>query len=478
MKRSELAFNLVSIPVDMLSLLTAGIVSFYLRSHVENYVGPVQFTLTLDQFLIVLSQMIAVLILGFAVLGLYNLKGTRRFITEFGKIALGTSLGLLIVVILFFFNQTIFPSRFIILATWVTSTLFVWVGRYILKLLQEHWFMRGRGLHNLVIVNGDNSQAAVLMRTLKSQRYGYNVIAEIPYTENTIEQLEKLFAANQFDEIIQANPDIASSEDAKLVEFARSNGIQFSFAPNLFEVQRNSIELTSISGVPVVSLKNSPLDGWGKVTKRVFDILASLTCLILASPLYLAIYIAVKLDSKGPAIYRQIRGGHRRDFVFFKFRTMYTHLSDGDGYGGEEAHKIREELWRNNTRGGYESPFLKIKDDPRVTRVGKFLRKTKLDEIPQFWNVLSGHMSMVGPRAHMIEEVVRYRDKYRRMFSIKPGIFGMSQNTQILWPDLPFEEEIKINTFYIENWSVWLDIVILVKSFYLIFFAKKPEEDF
>ena len=112
------------------------------------------------------------------------------------------------------------------------------------------------------------------------------------------------------------------------------------------------------------------------------------------------------------------------------------------------------------------------------SRVGRFLRRSKLDEIPQFWNVFRGDMSMVGPRAHVLDEVERYRSRYRRMFSIKPGIFGLSQIAQVSWPDLTFEEEIKLNTFYIENWSLWLDIKILAKSFWLLFFAKKPKEDY
>ena len=139
---------------------------------------------------------------------------------------------------------------------------------------------------------------------------------------------------------------------------------------------------------------------------------------------------------------------------------------------------MRQDLWKQNVRGGESGAFLKIKDDPRVTRVGKILRKTKLDEIPQFFNVLKGDMSMVGPRAHVIDEVDRYRDQYRRIFSIKPGIFGLSQIAQISWPDLPFEEEIKLNTYYIENWSVWLDIKILAKSFYYIFLGKKNIADY
>ena len=478
MKRAELLFNLFSIPVDILSLIAAGVVSFYVRSRVEEYVGPVRFQLQLKEFMNVITWMIPVLLLVFAVLGLYNLKGTRRFISEFSRIALGTSLGLLVVVLLFFFDQSIFPSRFIILATWVLSTIFVWIGRYLLKRLQVFMFAKGYGLHNLLLINGAAVESDAIMRILKNKRYGYRVVEEINYSQNTLQEIAGLYADKNFDELMVANPHIPQDDNAALVEFARSKGLQFSFVPNLFEVQRNVIELGNFSGIPVISLKNSPLDGWGKVLKRIFDVLASFTCIVITLPIYLIIYLAVKLDSKGPAIYKQKRGGYKKDFQFYKFRSMYTHLSGGAEYGGDEAERVREELWKNNSRGGYESPFLKMKNDPRVTRVGRIIRKTKLDELPQFWNVLLGSMSMVGPRAHMVEEVIRYRESHRRMFSIKPGIFGMSQNSQMLWPDLPFDEEIKINTFYIENWSLWLDIRVLIKSFYLLFFASKPNDDY
>jgi lipopolysaccharide/colanic/teichoic acid biosynthesis glycosyltransferase len=157
---------------------------------------------------------------------------------------------------------------------------------------------------------------------------------------------------------------------------------------------------------------------------------------------------------------------------------MYSHLSVGDEYGGKQAEQIRHELWKKNNRGGEDGPFLKVKDDPRVTRIGKFLRRSKLDEIPQFWNVLIGDMSLVGPRAHVLDEVEKYRTRYARMFSIKPGIFGLSQMSQLTWPDLPFEEEIRLNTFYIENWSLWLDIKTMTQTFWLLFFGKKPKENY
>ncbi len=281
-----------------------------------------------------------------------------------------------------------------------------------------------------------------------------------------------------FEEILQANPNLDQSKNLALVNFARSKGLNFSFVPNFFDAQRNMIETETVAGLPVIYLKNTPLDGWGKIVKRAFDIVVSGLALIVASPLFLLAAIAIKIDSPGKILYAAPRGGHRQDFTFYKFRTMYSHLSVGNEYGGQEAEKIRQELWKVNARGGEDGPFLKIKDDPRVTRVGKFLRKTKLDEIPQFMNVLKGQMSLVGPRAHVIDEVNRYRSQYRRLFSIRPGIFGLSQIAQLSWPDLPFDEEVRLNTYYIENWSLWLDITVLFRSVWEILFGKKHSEDY
>lgn len=478
MKKTELIFNLVSIPVDAVMVLVAGIASFYLRQRPEVIARPILYELTLNDFLLTASRLIPMLVLIFAFLGLYNLRGTRKFLDEFGRIVIGISLGLLIVMLLFFFDQTIFPSRFIILATWALGILLVVIGRGILREIQKFLFRHGYGLHKLVIINGHSNNAGVIEQVYMNRTYGYQVAAELSYDEGVMEQLERLYSDGKIDGLLQANPTLSDDDNLKLVQFARGKGLEFSFVPNLFEVQRNAVEMYSVSGIPVIALKNTPLDGWGQVLKRMFDIAVSLICLIITSPIFLAVFIAIKLDSPGKVIYAALRGGRGRDFRFYKFRTMYTHLSVGDGYGGVEAEKVRQQLWKVNARGGASGPFLKIKDDPRVTSVGKFLRKSKLDEIPQFWNVLKGDMSMVGPRAHVLDEVERYRNRYRRMFSIKPGIFGMSQIAQVSWPDLPFEEEIRLNTYYIENWSLWLDIKILAKSFFLLFFAAKSKEDY
>ena len=142
---------------------------------------------------------------------------------------------------------------------------------------------------------------------------------------------------------------------------------------------------------------------------------------------------------------------------------MHADLSEGTTLGD----RVRRELEDSNSRRG---PYVKIKDDPRVTRLGRFLQRTKLDELPQFWHVLRGQMSLVGPRIHMVREVEKFEnmDKYRKIFVIKPGATGLAQLNQFTNPELSFENEIKLDLFYIENWSLWLDLYIIAKTFYLL----------
>lgn len=478
MKRSELIFNIVFIPVDILSLFLAGLMSFYIRIWLSPYL-PVLFTPDLSAFLNIILGVILFLLIIFAFFGLYNLRGTRKFLsTDLPKIVGAITLALLIVVFIFFFNQSFFNSRLIVLIAWPVSIVFVAVARFLLKKLQGYYLQRSSGLHNLAIITGQGGNARLVEQIKANKGYGYNVVAEISEDENVLERLEQLYVARKIEEILQTDSEASQQFNLKLLQFARANGIAFSYVPNLFNVQQKHVESETIEGIPVISIKNTPLSGWGSVVKRIFDVTAATLSLIITAPIYLLIAIFIKLDSRGPVLYSAPRAGLKREFTFYKFRSMYKHLSVGEEFGGAQAEKMRQELWQKNARGGKDGAFLKIKDDPRVTRVGKFLRKTKLDEIPQFINVLRGDMSMVGPRAHVIDEVERYRDKNRRIFTIKPGIFGLSQLAQMTWPDLPLEEELRLNTYYIENWSVGLDIIILAKSFYYLIFAPKQKDNY
>lgn len=211
----------------------------------------------------------------------------------------------------------------------------------------------------------------------------------------------------------------------------------------------------------------SPLHGRWRVIKRVMDVLWSAGWLLVLSPLLALIALAIKLDSDWPVLYTQDRVGKNKGlFTFMKFRSMYTHMSVWDAYGWSSAKDMYEELIHSD-KNIRDEILPKIQDDPRITRVGKWLRKTSLDELPSLINVLLWYMSLVWPRPHMPREVDRYDARQERLFSIKPGITGYAQ---IFWRDtLPFEEEARFDLYYIQHWSIVLDIFVLLSTIKVVF---------
>ena len=181
--------------------------------------------------------------------------------------------------------------------------------------------------------------------------------------------------------------------------------------------------------------------------------------MIIASPFMLLTALAIKLTSKGPIIYSQKRVGELgKTFTFYKFRSMHTELSTGDGYGGKHAEELLAKLRAEGNEA--DGPMFKMTDDPRVTPVGKFIRKTSLDELPQLFNVLIGNMSLVGPRPALPNEVEQYHDTAKRRLLVKPGVTGMWQVSGR--NDVSFDEYVRLDTYYIEHWSLWLDIKIIL----------------
>jgi exopolysaccharide biosynthesis polyprenyl glycosylphosphotransferase len=478
MRKPDLLQNLAALPVDIIAWFSACALAFTARQYTTEVVGPIIYSLTLQDFLITALKILPLQLLIMASFGLYNIRGSRSLLKKTGKIIASVSLGLLLVITVFFFNPQLFPSRFIILAVWVLVICFLSIGRMMIGVVQHLLFKRGLALHRVLLLGSGSSESGTL-QGYYTQKRGYKTFTLSNSDKSLLVKISELIGTERLDEVIQTESTTPDSSNAQILAIAKNHGIIFSYSPNLFEIQlTKSLEITKVKGLPILTLKSTPLDGWGKVAKRSVDIAASIICVLITLPAFVIMAFAIKLNSKGPVIFAAPRGGKGKDFMFYKFRSMFTHLSTGSKYGGEEAEKLRKELWQKNDRGGAAGPFLKIKDDPRVTKVGRFLRKTKLDEIPQFYNVLKGDMSMVGPRAHVLDEVSRYKSSYPRMFSIKPGIFGVSQIAQSSWPDLPFEEEIRLNLYYIENWSLWMDIKILVQSVYLILFGNKSKDDY
>jgi exopolysaccharide biosynthesis polyprenyl glycosylphosphotransferase len=250
---------------------------------------------------------------------------------------------------------------------------------------------------------------------------------------------------------------------SEVLEFCRANQLGFKMTPDLFLVRSYHVKVETVSGVPIMEFRRSPLDGWGRIIKRLVDLVGSTILIILTSPLMLISAIFVKITSKGPILYVQERVGLEKNFQFYKFRTMKTEYCLGEDYGGQKAQKMFKKLSKHNEADG---PIFKLKDDPRLTLVGRLLRKTSIDELPQFFNVLRGNMSLIGPRPPIPEEVKQYTNWQRRRLGVKPGITGLWQVSGR--SEVSFDEWVKLDAYYIENWSLWLDFQIFLKTIWVV----------
>jgi exopolysaccharide biosynthesis polyprenyl glycosylphosphotransferase len=467
MKRSELIFNVLSVPVDFLMILLAVSTAYFLRYRVESI--PILFDLSYHQYLKLAVVPIPFLLLLFALVGLYTQKGTRSLWREIGKVATAVSAGLMIVVVLFFFNRNLFPSRLIVLMGWILIITAVSVARTALLLIQRRLLAHGLGLHKLLVIEGEKSPQLV-QEIEADSRLGYEITGRFGYSVDLPQKIEKLHREHRLDELMQADPNLTNEQILTLVDVCEDLGIKFIYLPTILESHRANVETDVVGSVPVIRLRTTPLEGWGRVVKRIMDIVVSLVGLVLFSPFFLLISLAIKLNSRGPIFFHQVRGSSFHNFQFYKFRSMHFGLSEGT----REGDRIREELERQNVRRG---PYVKIKNDPRVTKVGRFLRRTKFDELPQLWHILRGQMSLVGPRIHMMKEVAKFENQYKRIFTIKPGATGLAQINQLYNPELSFEEEIKLDLFYIENWSIWLDIYIILKTLVSLL-TRRPNENY
>ena len=462
MKRSELFFGAILVPLDFLALLAAGAAAYYLRvSEFVQEVRPVVFEvdLPLAEYIQLVSIVAAMVVVIFAAQGLYTLQVTRRALEEFTRIFAGISIGIMLVILYTFLSAELFQSRFIVIAAYAFAIVFVTVGRTAIKRIQQTLLRRGMGIHRVVLA-GDGKFAYELAGIFQRQpERGFRVVGEVE--QIGWDALEKIYRERGIDEIIQTNPALPNEDNMLLLDFCEQYKIDYKYIPNIFEAHAINVHYRQIGTVPLLELSRTPLDGWGRIAKRTADIIGSIIGLILLSPLLLITALVIKREDPGPALYRQIRvGRNMKPFEIFKFRSMYLEFCVGSRYGGKAAEEKYAELRRQaNERKG---PLFKMKGDPRITKVGRFIRKWRIDELPQLINVLQGDMSLFGPRPHLPEEVKQYDKYHRKLFTIKPGMSGMAQVSGNA--GLPFEEEAKLDIAYIENWSLWLDIVLFLKT--------------
>ena len=456
MRRSDIIFTAALVPVDYIAVVGAASAAYFLRyAEFFQRMRPVVFNLPFRQYFPLVLVIAAVWIVIFAFSGLYAMR-ERKLSNDIARVALSCSTGTLAVVLVFFFSRELFSSRFMILASWGLAVMFVLVGRFLMRMCKRAYWKRGKGLHEVAVVGGDATARALLSSRFGSLSSGHKIVQQLPRWDEAGERALRAYVdtGRDLDELVLTDPNISRERMKSLVDFCTAHQVGFKYTAELLGGQSSNIGVDLIGGIPIVEVRATRLDGWGKVLKRLFDMCVASVGLLLLAPITVVVGAAIVLDSRGSVFVGLERiGTRRRRFILYKYRSMVA-----------GAHEMKGELVAQNERN--DGPLFKMKDDPRITRVGRFLRRSSIDELPQLWNVLKGDMSLVGPRPHEPQEVSRYETLQKRLLTIRPGITGMAQVSGRT--DLTFAEESRIDMLYVEQWSLLLDVIIMLKTPFIL----------
>lgn len=340
-----------------------------------------------------------------------------------------------------FTTYAIFPTVLVL------STLVIGLFRGSYDVVTRDVF-RIAGVRRRAALVGEGESLVDLRRTLGTARGGieYDFVGAVAARP---EEVAALLDGQRVDELIVAYDEVGEHVLAEIVEGAHRRGVKVRVAPRPSELIMKRAEYVPGQAVPLFELRPPVIVGFDWAIKRGFDIVVSAAIVVVGLPLWLAIAVLIKLNSRGPVFYRDRRIGlQEREFPMFKFRTMYA-----------DAAERQAGLEQLNDADG---PLFKIKDDPRVTPVGRVLRRLSLDEVPQVLNVLGGEMSLVGPRPLPVRDYVRLEDWHRRRYLVLPGMTGLWQVSGRI--SLSFDDLVRLDFYYLENWSIWLDITILFKT--------------
>lgn len=465
MKKSELFFSALQVPVDFAMIILAAITAFAIRDIPQILaLKPKLYDFPFESYIKIVLLVAPFFILIYALQGLYDIRSTRKFWKEMSKIFVATSVGLVVIIVAIFLKREWFSSRFIILAGWAFIVAYVVIARFIIQKVQKFLLVKkGIGVHRILLI-GSNGKINEIGQTIrKNPKLGYKIIGQLD--TGSVKAVKNIREEKGVDEIIVCDPALTDAEQEKLVDYCAINNIAYRFIPTTLQTSR--LEIGIFNGEPIFEVQHTPLEGWGKITKRVFDAVGSIFLIVLFSPIIALTAFMIWLEREGPVIYKNERiGNNGKKFYAYKFRYMKWRYSiHRDNPNLEEAIEFEKQLIKE--RSVRQGPLYKIKNDPRKTAFGKFIEKYSIDELPQFFNVLKGEMSLVGPRPHQEREVEKYREYHRRLLTINPGITGMAQVAGR--SDLDFEDEYKLDLYYIENWSLWLDIQLCFKTLAVLF---------
>jgi exopolysaccharide biosynthesis polyprenyl glycosylphosphotransferase len=457
--RSGLWVQVAYVLIDVFCVTVNGLAAFYLRSSLpaalrflEPARAPFDPAASLGSYGAFLFIYVALILLSCQSQNLYRTLRTRSARQESEAVVKAVAIATLLLAAFIYLSGVKIVSRYVVAFSMLLNASSMVIWRYAKRRIVIRRVEAGIGARNVLIVGAGRIGQALARQFLEDKHLGYRFKGFVdenhvgdPSILGKVEDLPRIARAEFIDEVFITIP--SERELVKRISLeARERRFDVRVVPDLYDGLGWRAPIHHVGEFPVMDLHWQPIPALGLAVKRVLDVILSIAGLIATSPLLVFLAAWIPLDSKGPALYRSKRVGWKgRVFTCYKFRTMVA-----------EADALKDSLRAQNERTG---PFFKMRDDPRVTRLGTFLRKYSLDELPQFWNALKGDMSLVGPRPHPLDDFEQYDLDDLRRLEVKPGITGLWQVEARENPS--FEINMRLDLEYIERWNLWFDLKIL-----------------
>lgn len=450
-RENQKYFNILQVLLDLIAVYLSFLAAYYIRFYILD--GHRFFSLNI--YMTIITALLPVYLVSYSLFNLYTSQRTKNFSSECFIIFCCNLLAILILTLFLFVGKykTQDFSRGLIGLFAVLNYFFTVTYRYLLRLLLRHYRKNGYNLKHCIIIGTSNVATELIQKIKLHPSWGYSITGCISTYFNTqnafcgyrilgdINELEDILSTYKVDIVMVATDENEAIHLGSIIKHCEKAGVKTHIIPYYHKYIPARPYMDDLDGLPIIDTRHVPLDNFFKAfCKRLFDIIFSLFAIILCSPLLIFSCIMIKLTSKGPILYKQQRIGlNRKSFLMYKFRSMKVQ---------EETDEINK--WTT-------------KDDPRKTSWGNIMRKLSIDELPQFFNVLKGDMSVIGPRPERPYFVDKFKDEiphYMIKHQIRPGITGWAQ-VNGLRGDTSIEKRIEYDLYYIENWTFILDIKIV-----------------
>jgi exopolysaccharide biosynthesis polyprenyl glycosylphosphotransferase len=448
---------------DVVLINLAFMISYWMR-YEREFLRPILEAnyVPFQAYVPVAALLTGLLMAAYKLEGVYDQRRSAAWLDEVYAVFSGTLLGIALLTVIYFYYRPLVYSRLMFGYAGVLIVILLSAARLVERSILTRLYKRGIGVARVLVVGAGEVGRTVIRNLVAQPELGYQVVGFVDDDRQkqmdglgrirglgSCDDLPRVLRQHSVDEAIITLPWQSHRRILTIINQCEQLGVRAKIVPDLFQLSLNRVSIDTINGVPLLGVKEATIQGWNLVVKRALDVVISAMALVLFSPVMLLIALLIKYDSPGPVLFRQERVGRGgRLFMLYKFRSMRQ--------GADEEKRAL--LDRNQATG----PLFKLRDDPRLTRVGRWLRRLSLDELPQLCNVLRGEISLVGPRPPIPSEVEQYQDWHRRRLDVPPGMTGLWQVSGR--SELTFDEMVMLDLFYAENWSLLLDFKILLRT--------------